>query len=387
MLYSGGLPLLQGEDGSGLVVKQALPYVRCIGESWPLTADRAMFETSALVAEHAMCPEHVPEVFKFDKKVSAIFMEYLAPPSLILRYGLIDGVAYPHLADSMSSFLAATLFKSSLLNLPSQEYRKKLAFYADNSPMCELTEQVIFTDPYGAGFHNKWNTPHLDEDVADLRRDTAAKNAISDLKHKFCSQAQALLHGDLHTGSVMVTESTCHVIDPEFAFYGPMGFDLGAFISNLFLAFFASEGHEKEEGTREEHRQWLLSCIRDTWNQFENKFLRLWNDKARAGGSAAYPDLLFGSEVADGAGAARICQETFMRQVFEDAMGFAGAKMVRRIVGVAHVQDLDRIEDPARRAACERRALRFGKRLLVGRAALESIEEVVQEAVAMRRAD
>jgi 5-methylthioribose kinase len=27
------------------------------------------------------------------------------------------------------------------------------------------------------------------------------------------------------------------VIDPEFAFYGPMGFDLGAILANFFLAY------------------------------------------------------------------------------------------------------------------------------------------------------
>ena len=35
-----------------VVVKQALPYVRCVGESWPLTLDRAFYEHAALVEEH-----------------------------------------------------------------------------------------------------------------------------------------------------------------------------------------------------------------------------------------------------------------------------------------------------------------------------------------------
>ena len=153
----------------------------------------------------------------------------------------------------MATFLATTLFMSSLLNLPSDEYRKKVSFYSDNSPMCELTEQVIFTDPYGDAFHNRHNSPHLDAEVAELRRDAGAKIAISELKHKFCTHAQALLHGDLHTGSVMVTDTTVSVIDPEFAFYGPMGFDLGAFLSNILLAFFASDGHEARPGDRDEH--------------------------------------------------------------------------------------------------------------------------------------
>ena len=33
--------IFDSEGVSRIVVKQALPYVRCVGESWPLTLDRA----------------------------------------------------------------------------------------------------------------------------------------------------------------------------------------------------------------------------------------------------------------------------------------------------------------------------------------------------------
>lgn len=67
---------------------------------------------------------------------------------------------------------------------------------------------------------------------------------------RFCERAQALIHGDLHTSSVMVTPDSTQVIDPEFAFYGPMGFDIGAFIGNLILAFFAQDGHAGQGNDR-----------------------------------------------------------------------------------------------------------------------------------------
>lgn len=44
------------------VLKQSLPYVRCVGESWPLTVDRSWFEALALKEEGRLVPEHVPEV-------------------------------------------------------------------------------------------------------------------------------------------------------------------------------------------------------------------------------------------------------------------------------------------------------------------------------------
>ncbi len=45
-------------------------------------------------------------------------------------------------------------------------------------------------------------------------------------------------------------------------------------------------------------------------------------------------------------------------------MGFAGMKMIRRVVGIAHVEDLDGIKDRPTRARCESHALALGKSLL-----------------------
>ena len=70
---------------------------------------------------------------------------------------------------------------------------------------------------------------------------------------------QALLHGDLHTGSFMVTEETTYAIDAEFAFYGPIAFDVCKMIANLLLAFFASYGQEEQaNASREDQRKWIL---------------------------------------------------------------------------------------------------------------------------------
>lgn len=48
----------------------------------------------------------------------------------------------------------------------------------------------------------------------------------------------------------MVTQDSTQVIDPEFSFYGPMGFDIGAYLGNLILAFFAQDGHAAEGNDR-----------------------------------------------------------------------------------------------------------------------------------------
>ena len=73
-------------------------------------------------------------------------------------------------------------------------------------------------------------------------------------------------------------------------------------------------------------------------------------------------------------------REAYMQTLFHDSLGFAGAKMVRRILGLAHVEDLESIENPDLRAACETKALLLGRELIVNRHAYGSIASVVDYA-------
>jgi 5-methylthioribose kinase len=89
-----------------------------------MTKERAYFESLALKEEGKLCPEHVPEVYHFDRTMSLIGMRYLEPPHIILRKGLIAGVEYPFLAQHMSDFMAKTLFFTSLLFRSTTEHKR-----------------------------------------------------------------------------------------------------------------------------------------------------------------------------------------------------------------------------------------------------------------------
>ena len=96
-----------------------------------------------------------------------------------------------------------------------------------------------------------------------------------------------------------MTDSATVVIDPEFAFYGPMGFDIGAVIANLLMAYLASAGHERSPGERRLFETWMLETIENVWTEFAREFLELWRTEAHGD---AYPKALFEGE----AGAARL---------------------------------------------------------------------------------
>ncbi|CAA6673235.1 unnamed protein product [Spirodela intermedia] len=367
--------IVVGPFGS-VVIKQALPYIRCVGESWPMTKDRAYFEMLALKEQGRYCPGHVPEVYHFDRIMSLIAMRYLKPPHIILRKGLIAGIEYPLLAEHMSDFMAKTLFFTSLLYHSTTEHRRAVAEFCGNVELCRLTEQVVFSDPYKMAPHNRWTSPYLDEDAQAIREDDILKLEVAGLKSMFCERAQALIHGDLHTGSIMVTSDSTQVIDPEFAFYGPMGFDIGAFLGNLILGFFAQDGHANEDSNREQYKNWILKTVEDTWNLFHKKFISHWNEH-KDGSGEAYPSPIYSK-----AELLQQVQSIYLEDLFHDSLGFGAAKMIRRIVGIAHVEDLESITDTSRRAHCERRALEFAKTLLKERRQFRTIEEVTAAALA-----
>jgi len=375
--------IVEGKAGD-ICVKQALPYVRLVGDSWPLPLERAFFEYRATTIQARHVAGLVPLILHYDPELFLIVMERLSP-HIIMRRGMIDTVVYPAFVDHLVEYTAKTLYFTSDLALPAAEKKPLMATFAGNTALCKITEDLIFTDPYRIAPLNRWTSPELDDVAASIRGDAELKRAVSVLKYKFLCQGEALLHGDLHTGSIMVTETDTKVIDPEFAFFGPMGFDVGKLIGNLLLSYFSQAGHEQEPGARDAYRQWTLLTIEKFWNGFERRFVELWTQN-RTGD--AYPPDLFEAGDADGGdlGLRSLgqAQQAFMRRLFEDVVGYAGTSMIRRILGLAHNIDLELIEDQGRRAACEKRCLALAVDLIKHARQVPSIEAVTAKAATLQ---
>ena len=359
--------IVEGPAG-GAVLKQALPYVRLVGESWPLPLRRSYFEYHALTRQAARDPGRVPEIFAFDEAQALIAMEYLSP-HVILRRSLEAGVVHPGLGEALGLFLARTLFRGSDLAMAAAARKADLALFAGNVELCAITEALVFTEPYFDAPLNRHTSPWLDALVAELRADADLKVAAQHLKLAYAANAETLCHGDLHSGSVMAFEGDIKVIDPEFAAYGPFGFDVGMLIANFFLAFFAQGGHEQAKGARDAYRGWILGVTVTLWSAFKDEFTRLWRTE-RTG--MLYPRALY--EDQGQPGAAERALSDLLARIWVDALGFAGVEMHRRILGLAHVAELERIADPARRAACEAPALRMGRYLAVERTGAPGLE-------------
>lgn len=369
--------IVEGAQGAA-VVKQALPYVRLVGDSWPLPLKRSFFEYHALTRQQARAPGSVPEIYHFDESQALIIMEYLSP-HIILRRALIEGRQLPNIAKDIGLFMARTLFRGSDLHMATKDRKADLALFADNVELCDITENLVFSDPYFDAKMNRHTSPQLDGIVAELRADRDLKVEAQRMKHIFAANAETLLHGDLHSGSIMVTDTETRMIDPEFAFYGPIAFDVGMLLANFWMAFFSQRGHE-QGGSRDAMRDYLLGVTVETWSVFRVEFSHLWRTE-RTG--MLYHKSLF-EDQGDRLGAEQALDH-MLQSIWTDLLGFAGVEVHRRILGLAHNADFETIADPDLRARCEAKALKFGRHLAVNRRQIHSIDEVNRLAALIER--
>jgi 5-methylthioribose kinase len=259
------------------------------------------------------------------------------------------------------------------LRLSACEKKARMAVFLANTAMCKISEDLIFDEPYFAAPMNRHTSPQLDPVASALRQDAELKVAVQAMKWQFMNQPECLVHGDLHTGSVMVTNDDTRVIDPEFVFYGPIGFDIGVLLGNFLMAYFSQPGLAVATGERDAYRSYLLEQLAAIWTTFAAEFSRLWHDRqASADGDSCNSRLNIDSPAFSG-----LALVSRLREIWHDAVGFAGCEIIRRIVGLAHVPDFETIVDPARRAECEGRAIALARELLLEPARCHCVSELI----------
>ena len=153
-------------------------------------------------------------------------------------------------------------------------------------------------------------------------------------------------------------------------------------IANFLMAHFSQPGHETAPGARAAHQDWLLSVVEALWRSFAAEFSHLWRSERRG---MLYPATLYDDQ--GQALAAEQALDDLLGRIWQDMLGFCGVEMHRRILGLAHNADFERIEDEARRASCEARALAMGRQLMLGAGSIRGIGHVTAMARRMDRED
>ena len=323
--------LARDTSGRGLVLKQALPYVRMTGEGWPMTPERARFEVDSLRAHHALLPEHVVEVFDYNPERHIIAMEDLSD-HWVWRGALNEGLTHDGAAAAIGRYVGAVAFGTSALGMERAALAQALQASV-NPELCLITEDLVFTEPSVDAGRNSTLEANR-RDAEELAADEEFVTAMGRAKWLFMTKAEALIHGDLHTGSVMVRAASdgrprsTKVFDSEFAFYGPVGFDLGLSYANYVIA--AARAFALGE---DERAAWALGLLDETWQAFDMTFRALWPRRLD-------PSVFTEATLAD-----------FIAKVAVDGLGFGAAEAMRRIVGLAKTADIETLPPELREGA------------------------------------
>ena len=339
-------------DGRSIIIKQADKLLRSSGR--PLDLYRNKIEAQILELQGRLAPGYVPRVYRYDETMAAISMEDISAYGN-LRKELAAGRVYGHLADNLSTFMVETLLPTTDLVMERNEKKRRVQFYT-NPELCNITEDLVLTEPYYNFKNRNVITPGNEAYVEQqLYRNEALKAEVGKLRYQFMNHAQALLHGDLHSGSVFANELGIKVIDPEFAFYGPMGYDIGNVVGNLYFSW-ANKAFAHPEDTS-------AKAVADTLvNVFDMTFRKL--DK-RYDEFVSFP--LYRTEG---------FKSDFLRGVMADTLGYAGTEIIRRTVGDSKVVEITSVNDPAQRIPMERALIQMGIYLIMHRQELRHGQEL-----------
>lgn len=332
-------------DGRSIVLKQALPYVRLVGPDWPMSEDRATREAHAISVHSTLATEFVIDLIDYDPARYVLALRDLSDYD-VLRTRLNAGGSHEGVAEALATYVADIGFGTSWYALGEEVFRHR-ASETINTELCALTEDVIFTEPFLGADRNSY-PPSIAPLVEQLQADAEWVGAAMVMKRRFITKQEALVHGDLHSGSVFVrgsgAELSVKAFDSEFAFYAPIGFDLGLMWANFMAA--AARAAALGDPLRASS---LINSIESSWRVFIDRLRTLWPTRTTP---HKHPDLLL-----DG----------WIDEIRDDALGFAGCEATRRIIGLAKLSDIESLPSAQYDVAAEA-VLRCGALMLAGHA-------------------
>lgn len=330
------------DSDRSVIVKQAGETAR-ISDQFKLSTNRIKIESDLLMMEGRLAPGLVPLVYRYDDMMKCCVMEDLSDHE-IMRTALLRHQTFPLFADHITTFMVRTLLPTTDVVMNHKEKKEWVKRYT-NPDLCEISEDLVFTEPFNDyKGRNDVYLPNLGWIKEEIYNDQELRLEAAKLKFQFMTHAQALIHGDLHTGSIFVRSDSTKVIDPEFAFYGPIGYDVGNVVANLIFAWVNGDATLTDPGERRTYLRWLEETIQSVVDLFSSKFLLAWDEQAT-------------EVLAKEKGFAKWYLETIMI----DTAAVTGLELIRRIIGLAHVKDITSISDERKRVRAERICLTVAK--------------------------
>lgn len=334
------------DTGESVVIKHADATTRVTHK--PISPTHNRIESEALRLQAHIAPGFVPVLYRYDPVMCCLFMEDLKDYEIV-RNRLCEHKICKNMAEQVTDFMSSLLMRTTD-NIISTENKRRYAEMYTNPEQCEITERLVYTEPYTNTYKsNVLYEPNKEFVEKELYHDDNLHLEVADLKTEFKSNNQSLIHGDLHTQSMMYNDGKFKFIDAEFATYGPAGYDVGNVLGNLLLAW-ANYKVTKDNNENVEYEKWLDKTIIDVVDLFYKK---------------SYEILL--EESTDRMSKVPGFIEKYLKKILEDSAGVCGLEAIRRTVGMAKAKDIEMITDTKQRILLERIIIYASKDLILNR--------------------
>ena len=352
--------IVRDAKGNSICIKHAGTAAR-ISEDIKPSTDRNRLESEIIMLEEKYAPGMVPHIYFYDTVMCACGMEDCSGYE-VMRDAMLRHDIFPDFADQISTFMVNTLIMTSDLVMDHKE-KKELVKKFISPDLCDITEKLVLMEPYN-DLYNRNNVygPNADFVKKELYSDEKLHLEVAKLKFKFMTNAQALIHGDLHTGSIFIRKDSMKVFDAEFGTYAPMGYDTGNVVANLIFAYCNGLVYDKTEFC-----DWVLDTIEKTIDLFIEKFNKKYDE-----------------EVTEPMAKVKGFKEWYLEDILNDTAGYAGTELHRRTVGMANVADLITIEDEKKRLLAERITIFAGKDYILNQTSFRTGADFV---AAVKRAE
>src|SRR5699024_2938715 len=127
------------------------------------------------------------------------------------------------------------------------------------------------------------------------------------------------------------------VFDPEFAFYGPMGYDIGNVIANMYFAWNNANAMIEDKDEKGSYLKWIEETISEIIDLFIEKY-----------------NYIYDKNVKEPMAMIEGFKEWYLSNILKDTSAVIGLELIRRIVGLANVKDVTSILDEEKRIWAEK---------------------------------
>jgi len=341
------------EKGHSIYIKQAGTATR-ISKDWKPSTDRNRQESEIMILEDKFAPGMVPHIYFYDTVMCDCGMEDCSDYA-VMRNAMLKHEIFPHFAEDISSFMVNTLLLSSDVVMDHKE-KKELVKKFISPDLCDITEKLVLMEPYN-DLNNRNNVfpPNAGFVKEKLYSDEKLHLEVAKLKFKFMTDAQALIQGDLHTGSIFIRQDSIKVFDSEFGTYAPIGYDVGNVVANLIFAYVNGLAADNTGFC-----DWALDTIEKTIDLFIKKFSKKFDEAAT-----------------EPMAKVKGFKEWYLSDILNDTAGYAGTELHRRTVGMANVADVNTIADEKKRLLAERINILAGKDYIINQTSFRTGSDFV----------